>query len=159
MIIILEGPDGSGKTTLANKLSVTMNMPIIHNVAPKNEDDFNGMYDMYMNIVLDNGHAILDRCWYSEIVYGEILRGESAIDLNEMLYLEELISHQEGGMIIHCTDKLNMLWQRCQYRGEDLVTLKEDLGAIKKAYDNLFMEEEHILPVVNYSVGKGMLKL
>ena len=39
MIIIIEGPDGSGKTTLANQLSKQTGYKIIHRVQPKSEEE------------------------------------------------------------------------------------------------------------------------
>ena len=37
MIIIIEGPDGSGKTTLAEKLSRQTKYPILHRTQPKSD--------------------------------------------------------------------------------------------------------------------------
>ena len=37
MIFILEGPDGSGKTTLANQLSKQTGFKVIHKVQPKTD--------------------------------------------------------------------------------------------------------------------------
>ena len=39
MIVIIEGPDGSGKTTLANQLSKQTGYKIIHRVQPKSEEE------------------------------------------------------------------------------------------------------------------------
>ena len=39
MIIIIEGPDGSGKTTLANQLSKQAGYKVIHRVQPKTEEE------------------------------------------------------------------------------------------------------------------------
>ena len=41
MIIIIEGPDGAGKTTLAEQISRQTKYPIIHRTKPKNEEEKN----------------------------------------------------------------------------------------------------------------------
>ena len=39
MLIIIEGPDGSGKTSLANKIAAQTGWPIVHRSQPKNEEE------------------------------------------------------------------------------------------------------------------------
>lgn len=156
MIILLEGPDGSGKSTLAKTLSEQCNMDIIHNKAPTDAFD---MYSMYREIVLDRDNVIVDRCWYSEMVYGPIMRNGSAISYRDMLYLEELITHNQGGLIIHCTDTIALLWNRCQARGEEHILDVSTLSKIKLEYESLMHNTKHLLPVVRYELSKGMPKL
>ena len=48
MIIIIEGPDGSGKTTLAEKLSRQTKYPIIHRSQPKTDEEKKLMMGEYL---------------------------------------------------------------------------------------------------------------
>lgn len=146
MIIILEGPDGSGKTTLANALAKQTKYPIKHCVQPK--PDESGMLGMYLNLIKSNKNLILDRSWYSEMVYGPVMRGTSEISYPDMYLLEQaLVKH--GAIIIHCTDKPEVLWCRCAKRGEDYVTNYSTFEAIHKGFNEL-MNVPHLVPVVKY---------
>lgn len=80
-MIILEGPDGAGKTTLRGRLSEDLNIP----VAPKfvkssgagsgTSDLFDAGYDDVVTM-LDNQPMIYDRHpLISEYIYGPIIRG------------------------------------------------------------------------------------
>jgi len=90
-IIVLEGPDGTGKTTLAAKLVDDYNAKYIHATwSPELEK---GM-DKYLlgNIHTAIAHSkdqlvILDRSWISEFVYSEVFRGGTNFpDLAEQCY-------------------------------------------------------------------------
>jgi thymidylate kinase len=51
MIVIIEGPDGSGKTTLANQLSRQTGYKIIHRTRPKSEEEKAIMMDEYLQTI------------------------------------------------------------------------------------------------------------
>ena len=152
MIFIIEGPDGSGKTTLANTLSRQTGYNIIHRVQPKTEEDKRNMMDEYLSIIKSGKNAIFDRCWYSEMAYGPIMRDASVISYPEMYRLEELLA-RNGAIIIYCTDNEAKLWKRCQRRGEDYITDYETFKKICDAF-NQIMNVPHIVPVVNYSYAE-----
>ena len=148
MILIIEGPDGSGKTTLANQLSKQTGYPVIHRVQPKNDEDKQRMLDEYMDILQSGKNAIFDRSWYSEMVYGPIMRDTSVITYPHMYTLETLLA-KRGGMIIYCTDKPETLWRRATRRGEDYITEYGTFVDICEAFDEL-MSVPHKIPVVKY---------
>lgn len=148
MIIVIEGPDGSGKTTLANKIAQQTKYPIIHMTQPKSEEERDNMFADYANIIRTHKNLILDRCWYSEMVYGPIKRDRSAISYPNMFSLEEMLAKQ-GAMIIYATGPKSVLWQRCCKRGEDYITSRETFNSICDEFDKL-MSVPHIVPVVRY---------
>jgi thymidylate kinase len=148
MIIIIEGPDGSGKTTLAKTLSEKTGWPIIHRSAPKSEEEKKAMKVMYHSLIAENTNAILDRCWYSEMAYGPTMRDESVISYPEMYELEKCIL-ANGALLIYCTSDKQTLWKRCQQRGEDYVMHLADFVDICEAYDEI-MSVPHLIPVVKY---------
>ena len=146
MIIILEGPDGSGKTTLANTLAKQTKYPVKHCVQPKPGES--GMFGMYLDLIKSNKNLIMDRSWYSEMVYGPVMRGTSEISYPDMYVLEHTLT-KHGALIIHCTDKPEVLWRRCAKRGEDYVTNYGTFEAIHKGFNEL-MNVPHLVPVVKY---------
>lgn len=149
MIIILEGPDGGGKSTLAQKLQKQTGFTLLHRSQPKSEEDKARMMDEYMQVIKSGKNCIFDRCWYSEMVYGPVMRDASVIDYPQMYALEKQLANK-GALIIHCTSDLNTLWKRCLYRGEDYVVDKGTYLKIYNAYNQLMYDVPHIIPVVTY---------
>ena len=148
MIIIIEGPDGSGKTTLANTLSKQTGYPVIHRSQPKTEEEKAEMLQGYIDTIKAGRNAIFDRCWYSEMVYGPVMRDASVITYPAMYELERMLA-KRGALIIHCKDDPDILWHRATRRGEDYI---KDYGIhvdICKSFDALF-SVPHLIPVVTY---------
>lgn len=153
MFIILEGPDGSGKSTLAKKISKQTGYEIHHFSYPKSEEEKSLMFDMYLDFIRTNDNVILDRAWYSEIVYGSIVRNGSAIDISEMNKLEKAVAEKSGGIIIHCNDNLEALWGRFSARGDDYIDVEKSLlASLSSGYEVLLDDTHHVLPVVCYAV-------
>ena len=150
MLYILEGPDGGGKTTLAERLSVMTKAKIKHFSYPETDEEKAAMFINYLNIVRRGGNVILDRCWYSDMCYGPILRGESNITYPQMYTLERHAA-AKGAMVIYCTDQPAILWQRATARGEEYVTSRENFDKICKAYEELY-RMPHLIPVVRYEI-------
>jgi thymidylate kinase len=148
MIIVIEGPDGSGKTTLAQQLSRQTSYPIIHRSQPKSDEEKKLMMGMYLQAIKENKNAIFDRCWYSEMAYGPVMRDASVISYPEMYELERMLA-KNGAMIIYCTGPEPALWMRCQKRGEDYIKSRDDFKAIYTNYQNI-MSVPHYVPVVKY---------
>lgn len=149
MIIIIEGPDGSGKSTLAQKISKQTGYPIVHRSAPKSKDEKAQMMQMYKQAIAESKNIIFDRCWYSEMVYGPVMRDASVISSEEM-YRLELELCEVGALIIHCTGPVRTLWNRCQKRGEEYITTYEQFKELHSRYDKL-MKTPHLIPVVTYA--------
>lgn len=148
MIIIIEGPDGSGKTTLAKKLSKQTGYPLVHRSAPKSDDEKTAMKEMYLRCIREGADAIFDRCWYSEMVYGPIMRDASVISYPNMYALEKRLT-DHGALIIYCTGDPDVLWERCTERGEDYITDRETHLKICAGFEEL-MSLPHYVPVVKY---------
>lgn len=151
MIIIIEGPDGAGKTTLAKYLNEGFNIPVLHRTKPKDEEEKKTMMRGYLDDIQEQRSIVWDRCWYSEMVYGPIMRDKSWISVKEMWDLERSMGK---ALIIYCTGNVNTLWQRCKERGEDYIMSKEQLAKIKNGFDELFYDTYHFIPVVTYDATK-----
>lgn len=80
-IIILEGPDGTGKTTLGQHIADRYNGTYIH--CTYNEEIGKDVFGYHTNVVAkaiadsQKGIVCIDRLWLSEMVYGEVFRGGS----------------------------------------------------------------------------------
>lgn len=148
MIIIIEGPDGSGKTTLAEKLSRQTKYPILHRTQPKTEEEKKLMMGEYLQTIRSGKNMIFDRCWYSEMAYGPVMRDASVISYPEMYELEEQLA-KTGALIIYATGPKAALWQRCQRRGEEYITSRDNFNAICDNFDKI-MNVPHHIPVVRY---------
>jgi thymidylate kinase len=152
MIYILEGPDGSGKTTYANSLSKMTKYKVKHFSYPVNDAaNDTAMFNEYADILKHSNNIIIDRCWYSEMCYGPALRGITQITYPQMYELES-IAASKGALIVYCTDSKANLWSRATARGEEYITDKEVFSTICDAYEELF-RIPHIIPVVRYKVA------
>ena len=148
MIFIIEGPDGSGKTTLAEKLSRQTGYPVVHRSQPKSEEEKLRMLDEYVEAINTGRNVIFDRCWYSEMAYGPVMRDKSIITYPEMYLLEEKLA-KHGALIIYCTDNPKTLWRRATKRGEEYITDFDTFDRICTNFD-IIMGVPHLVPVVKY---------
>lgn len=148
MFIIVEGPDGSGKTTLANQISAQTGFPVEHRSKPETQEEKDAMMQGYLDLVKSNRNAILDRCWYSEMVYGRVMRDQAYMDYPQMYELERGLA-KHGAILIHCTGQPSVLYKRARLRGEDYITSLDDFKAICNEYNRLMACPHHI-PVVRY---------
>lgn len=149
MIIILEGPDGSGKTTLANQIAEQTGYMLLHRSQPKTDEDKKRMMDEYLQVIRTGKNCIFDRSWYSEMVYGPVMRDASVISYPQMYDLERSLT-KRGAIIIYCTQTMETLWQRCGKRGEDYITDIKTFSEICKGFDALMFGVPHLIPVVRY---------
>ena len=80
-IILIEGADASGKTTLARHLVETYGARRMHGRIWSNMWRWHvGMLRRAVRLA-DDGLVVLDRHWLSELVYGQVYRGGPSYDL------------------------------------------------------------------------------
>lgn len=149
MIIIIEGADGAGKTTLAQKIKDQTGYLMMHRTQPKTEEDKKRMMDEYMQVIKAGKNCIFDRSWYSEMVYGPVMRDESVITYLQMYELERMLA-KHGALVIYCTAPEATLWKRCLKRGEDYITSPDTFHAICTGFDKLMYDVPHYIPVLTY---------
>jgi thymidylate kinase len=157
VIIFLEGPDGSGKSTLAKKMSEEYQWPLHVFSWPKNAEEQKNMFDMYVEFVRTHDNVIVDRCWYSEIIYGFSMRNETHISTEQMYELEQLVAAEGGGLVIHCTADPDVLFSRLDGRGDDYIKVEKGfVSNIKWSYDLLMHNTPHAIPVVRYIFDENL---
>ena len=122
-LIIVEGMDNTGKTTLINRLEKTLvnstetpsKVKIIHLTKPPKdipkdeiESYMNTYYDTITSQLLDNhiislyDYIILDRGYLSEYVYGPLYRNRNELDItvNNLIYEKKLINFYKDNVIL-----------------------------------------------------------
>lgn len=147
MIIILEGPDGSGKTTLAEQLHRQTGFMKLRR--SQETDKVADLFKEYEQALKAGKNCIMDRSWYSEMVYGPVMREGSAISYPQMYELERL-AVKNGAIIIHCMAPETTLWKRCLRRGEDYITDREKFHQICDGFNVLMHNVPHYIPVTTY---------
>lgn len=106
MIIILEGADGTGKTTLANKLCEKLSAKYIHATWSRELDcrmleyQMNILSEAYEHYIDTSLPTVIDRLWLSESVYGTCFRNGSKFPYQGRI-IEKFID-SIGGFTICC---------------------------------------------------------
>jgi uracil-DNA glycosylase len=89
-VIILEGPDGGGKTTLARELEL-LKYRYVHCGVPKPKQD---LFDFYTKVVLAaisvKQDTVIDRCYLGEGIYGPVMRGADRLGERGRTLLQRL---------------------------------------------------------------------
>ena len=136
MLIVLEGCDGSGKTTLANKLAILLGAEIIHCTThtPNTYAFFNEIIEMSKT-----RNIIADRFCYGQFVY----QNKYERPMNEkMLYNLELTMMNAGSRVIYVDCSETEIKERLEARGE---TPMRPVPEIIDGFDKIFSKS--ILPI------------
>lgn len=157
MIYIIEGPDGAGKTTLVEQLRKSnYNAVVKHFGAPQTPEEADNYYKVYANAINDKRDdevLIFDRSWYSDMVYGPVMRNREEMTQEHADMLSAMVVARGGGIIIYCTAPIKTLWARCQRRGETYLQSQAQLQSISILYGMVMAENVRFLPVVRYDTA------
>lgn len=135
MFYYFEGPDGAGKSTLAEKMATRI---IHHGPYPdmSSEDLYLHYSASYYEAARSNwAVTAVDRGHWSEYVYGNVLRGSSRLSFSACNELDRLVD-ELGGLRVYVTASPATLATRCLSRGEDF-TPQWARGQIVAAYDEV----------------------
>ena len=129
MIILLEGADGTGKTTLANYIAKELNGMVFHAIyRPEiNMEVYHKDLLTFARVFSNMGiPIILDRWALSEIVYGNIFRDGPSYDAETLL-------HQDDITYIYChnDDVVSNHKRNSKTRKE----MFDDMSAVASFYD------------------------
>lgn len=112
MPIIIEGPDGAGKSTLAKSLADRLDMNILKMTCNGGQSATE-----YMQKLACDG-VIIDRCWVSELVYSDLFGREPRIGNYDAETLMEFCG-RAGIPIIVLLPPLNVVIRRLNERGDE----------------------------------------
>lgn len=140
-IIVLEGCDCVGKTTFANKLAERTGFEIVKGSSFEiSELGADGMFEHMMGL-LDRKNIIIDRFFYSNLVYG-LLYQYPMMTAKQYAELTKKLNKTALVVYLH-TDRLT-IEERMKNRGDDMIKIDE-IPAILKQY-KLIMTSDSFSP-------------
>lgn len=146
MLIMLEGCDATGKTTIANLIHMAMpDSEIVHCTADT-PNDF-GFFDTLIEIG-QHRNIILDRGMYGQFVYQDW--NERKLSANQLTQLELRMLKTGAKLIYVCASK-SKIEERLKLRGEETPLAVEE---ILQRFDAVL--KESILPVHYIDTTNGL---
>jgi thymidylate kinase len=133
-VIVLEGCDGTGKTTLATALATQHNYALVHSGRTPDGADLIGRYQA---ILARPGPLVLDRSFISELAYGPLLHGRSRLSFADVVSLVSLVTGR-GGMLAHLTGEPDHIADRLLAR-DGHAPDKQLIQALTATYSELFV--------------------
>lgn len=155
-IIIVEGPDNCGKTTLAKAIAFRLNGNYWHMTSGPGlqEHDAMELYqkDAFKNAVvnLEMGHTtVFDRHFPSDQVYGPVLRGRASMEIDK--WIDE--SKAYDVLFIFC-DRIDAVAKHEANQDPDHPYDSERYAALVQGYRNIRKAMEEALPgqVIGYNL-------
>ena len=149
-MIIVEGLDGVGKTSLINKF--------VKDGFSKNHFDYDvnnlDLVSKYLNVLNKNtNQLILDRSFISEVVYGPVLRNFSKIDLINFRKLLQAYS-KEKTTLIYLNASKNTLLDRRKDDSSDYSIIESHYDELSSQYDLIVSICREYLNVLCFSTDK-----
>lgn len=159
-IIVIEGADGTGKTTLAGVLE-KRGFEYRHQGPPLNGVN---LFQHYADELLScrGKKVVMDRLHVGELIYGPVMRGKSLITVEELRLLNRLLFGL-GGKVIFCdTDdaviERNWLRRRGQEYLDDADKLYEVMFQYRRLFDQEFTADDHHVYDYRTSVVNKLLE-
>jgi thymidylate kinase len=163
MILILEGPDGAGKTTLAETLRhrlQTKGMVHIVKHGPYKGIEAEHLCRIYFRsmspaLTFDDT-VIMDRSWLSEPIYGEVYRnGENRIDVPRKRMLERT-ALSRGAVIVHCQPDFEVCAEAFEKRANE--EYLDDISQLEQVYDEYdLIGTTTSIPTVHYDYTRDTI--
>lgn len=152
-MIILEGADLAGKSTLANQLQ-TLGYTIVKCSQPEPGK----AYQEYVEKILTSDYlTVFDRHFLGELVYGPIKRGTCQLTDEMVMNIIRLLQARNA-KLIYCKAPLDFIKQKFKERGEDYVTIKE-IKLLREEYERQLPFIEKHLVVERHSVQQPFAHL
>lgn len=147
-VYFLEGPDGSGKTTLANKLADIHGVDVIHCTYYKDDVKMNEQFhEVLDNINLKSKGCVVDRYILSNLVYGIVFHNCEFVS-QWKIYLDGLCRNWiKDKEIVIClpADKKRYLehFKKMTEEREEMYCSVEDMSKIYDLYEVFYEMLSH----------------
>ncbi len=130
-MIILEGIDGTGKTTIADFLEKNGMKKFHYNYDPQNTD----LENKYISPILNyNNKTIMDRSFISELVYGPVIRNSCRINKKQLERIIEAYTSKNIA-IIYLTAEKNILLNRRKNNISDYQNIENYYEKLNQRYE------------------------
>lgn len=152
--MILEGPDGAGKSTLARQLAAEVpDCELLHRGPPK--DHLLTEYEQPLIDYLpgEGRNIVCDRWHLGEWVYPQVLNRESTAT-PVLRHHIEMFLHARGAVIVYVTQPVTTLMRRLEDRGDDLIGAKHVIR-LRQLYEKAIMDT--MLPVIGNGTSPGTI--
>lgn len=137
MNLIIEGSECNFKTTIANKLSKKLNMPIKKGSSFELATGSNADLYSYFLEVSNLKNTIIDRSIYSNLVYAPLYEGYAMITPEQYIILENRL--KKNSIVVYLTSPVDTIVQRIKERGDEYIRADyEELDKISKKYTEVF---------------------
>ena len=147
-VVALEGGDGVGKTTVAQSLAATHGYRVVHSAYQPDVSDIRGHYEQLMQ---QPGSMVLDRCFLSEVVYGQIFRGWSRLTATDVRELAMALQRQSG-VLVHLVASDADIVARLHARDGSAPPL-EQIAVVQARYDAVIDTLHGLVPIRRHSSG------
>jgi hypothetical protein len=153
MVVILEGPDGSGKSTLKEALFKHYDFvePIPKTLPThKTTETMCGENASALNLAIYNGkNVVLDRGWMSEDIYSKVLRrGPSRFTVAHRAMFERM-ALTAGVVVVLCNPGASTIIRNLSERGDEHI---RDIGTINQVIDEYKnFDLLTSLPIIDYN--------
>ena len=149
MYVILEGPDGAGKSTLAEKLSADLRCQLIHHGPYKEAGprDLAAKFMASQRGALGGESLVLDRCWLSEPIYAKHYRQSVSRIWPEHQRMLERAALKARAVVVLCLPALKTALQAFLSGREEMMQSADQLRRVYGGYLDEFKTE---LPVITY---------
>lgn len=144
MLIIIEGADCTGKTTLAKELIKTIgekHVSFISKGPPTSDNPIvEYLWPLANYAPNSNQHLICDRWHVGEMIYPKIFNRKSIMTTTEFELINDVI-HKLGGVIIYLEPPLSKVHERFNTRGDKFIS---NIDVLTESYIRfkMFMETE-----------------
>lgn len=136
--IIVEGMDGSGKTTLAKKLCQIFPDSEYHRNEKGPREDLGQWWMEQLSWNPSRKVIIHDRFFYPELVYGPVLRGKISVDEGTIRYVSDFI--RSYAFLIYCRPPIHTI--RAGVMVEDQFPgIRENFNQLLSQYDKVMNAE------------------
>jgi hypothetical protein len=156
-VVVLEGPDGGGKTTLARAICERTGARYVHH-GPYPGVGARALPRFYLDAIapalVGDADIVVDRSWLSELAYGPVYRGRSRIDALDLRMLDRVLARCRT-TVVRCLPPVEACLAAFRARSETEYLPTE--GLVRKVYDRYVsaLGSWTALPVVTFDYTRG----